>query len=638
MIQGANQPMMQSQTKLQWAPRKRLGLTEGKQFAEWVVFPMILLIYPLRHILVGAEWWDTGYNYGNFVYMDQMDPMWFFSTYLATTLGNAFSCISETMLGLNVLTGLLVSVLALLGYYFFWRRLEIPVWLVFLGEMLALSLCWCPTALLYNYLTYLFFAVSVVCLYGGLTTHRSWLSMPLLLMAGFFLGGNMFVRFSNLPQMALILAVWVYEILQHHKWKEILRKTLICLAGYLLGAGIVLINIHRAYGIDLYVQSITRLLEMPQEASSYTPMAMIIGPIHNYRQNLNWLILPGILTAIATFIFTLCPAKLRKWGILPYGAIILASFYYLMQQNMFDFVYTDKTSVFQWGVTFLILTFLVCLIQIFRPGVTPKDKLMPGLCVLILLITPLGTNNHLYTVINNLFMVAPYTLWMLYRFLRFSLNKQVGRFTISLLAAKITLICILLMIFVQSAIFGWVYVFSEAGGGENLHTKIENNAILKGIYTSPDRAAIIGSLSEYVTAHNLTGREIILYGQIPAMSYYLEMPFAITSWPDLQSYGLNVMTADLEKLEAAIAEGSRQLPAVLLEIRYGAYISDGAAALRAMNLTDDEIERVEADPKFALIQIWLEKFEYHPVFKNDKFVLFTTDYDQGTEIAYISVR
>jgi hypothetical protein len=596
---------------------------------------MVLLLYPLRHILVGAEWWDTGYNYGNFMYMDHMDPMWYFSTYLATTLGNSFSHMSETMLGLNFFTGLIVSVIVILAYFFFWSKMQIPAWLVFIGEMLALSLCWCPTALLYNYLTYLLFAGAVMCLYVGLTTQISRFVMPWLMVAGFCLGVNVFVRFSNLPQMALILALWVYEILQHHKWKEILRKTLFCLAGYLLGVGIVLTEIHRIYGIDLYVQSITRLMQMPQEASSYTPVAMVIAQLQNYHQNLKWLVLPGILTIIATIVFTLCPAKLRKWGILPYVAVIMASFYYLMQHNMFNLKYSTKMSVFQWGVTFLTLTLLVCLIQIFRPGVTAKDKLMPGLCILILLISPLGTNNHLYTAINNLFLVAPYTLWMLYRFLRFSLQKRVGSFTISLMAVKTTLLCILLMIFVQSALFGWVYVFSESNGGENLHTKIENNAILKGIYTSPDRATAIGSLSEYVTAHDLTGKEIILYGQIPAMSYYLEMPFAITSWPDLPSYNLSVMTADLEKLEAAIAEGGKHLPAVLLEIRYGAYILDGAEALRSRNLSDDEIVKIETDPKFTLIQRWLGKYDYQPVFKNEKFVLFTTDYNQVKELAVI---
>ena len=57
-------------------------------WCERVIFPAFLLLYPLRHICLGAEWGDTGYNYGNFQYMDQMDPMWVFSTYLGNALGH----------------------------------------------------------------------------------------------------------------------------------------------------------------------------------------------------------------------------------------------------------------------------------------------------------------------------------------------------------------------------------------------------------------------------------------------------------------------------------------------------------------------------------------------------------------------
>ena len=107
-----------------------------------VLFPVILLLYPLRHILVGAEWWDTGYNYGNFMYMDRMDPMWVFSTYLGNALGNLLTKLpfGNYMIGLNVYTGLFVSLLALMGYLFFTRRMKLPGWIVFLGEFLAISL------------------------------------------------------------------------------------------------------------------------------------------------------------------------------------------------------------------------------------------------------------------------------------------------------------------------------------------------------------------------------------------------------------------------------------------------------------------------------------------------------------------
>ena len=128
------------------------------------IYPLILLLYPLRHIRVGVEWWDTGYNYGNFTYMDRMDPMWLLSTYLGNALGRLFTLLpgGSTMLGLNVYTGLVVSLLALGGYFFFIRKAGLPRTVVFWGELLAVSFCWCPTALLYNYLTYLLMGAGVV--------------------------------------------------------------------------------------------------------------------------------------------------------------------------------------------------------------------------------------------------------------------------------------------------------------------------------------------------------------------------------------------------------------------------------------------------------------------------------------------
>lgn len=54
-----------------------------------------------------------------------------------------------SLVGMNFYTGLFASLLALLGYWFCTRRLKLQTGIVFLGELIALSLCWCPTALLY---------------------------------------------------------------------------------------------------------------------------------------------------------------------------------------------------------------------------------------------------------------------------------------------------------------------------------------------------------------------------------------------------------------------------------------------------------------------------------------------------------
>ena len=35
---------------------------------EWLLVA-VLFLYPLRHIWIGLDLWDTGYNYANFQYM-----------------------------------------------------------------------------------------------------------------------------------------------------------------------------------------------------------------------------------------------------------------------------------------------------------------------------------------------------------------------------------------------------------------------------------------------------------------------------------------------------------------------------------------------------------------------------------------
>ena len=114
---------------------KKAGIDSQRRLWEFV-FVAILVLYPLRHIAWGLDLWDTGYGYANFEYMgtQHMDPMWLFSTYLTTAIGHFFSLLpgAGTLIGMNFYTGLSISLLAVLGYYFCTKVLKIPALLVFL--------------------------------------------------------------------------------------------------------------------------------------------------------------------------------------------------------------------------------------------------------------------------------------------------------------------------------------------------------------------------------------------------------------------------------------------------------------------------------------------------------------------------
>lgn len=588
---------------------------------NWV-FILVLFLYPMRHILVGAEWTDTGYNYGNFTYMDKMDPMWMFGTYLGNALGNLFTHMpfGNTMIGLNVYTGLLVSLLAVAGYWFFVKEVKISKGIVFIGEFLAISFCWCPTALLYNYLTYVLLGAGMVLLYYALTReHRQQIFFVL---AGIFLGINVFVRFSNLANMALIVAVWAMGIIRKEKLLKVVQQTLWCVLGYVLGIGIVFGYISLRYGAGAYIQGVTRLLAMPAEASSYTITSMVVYQIRNYLQNIIWLGWLLGFVILGTIVYQILPKSMKVIKNIGYTVCVFGGFYVLMCQNMFNMKYSTKLSVFQWAVFLLTATMIIGVIVIFSKKFSHKEKLLAGLGMILIVITPLGSNNHLYSSINNLFFVLPFTLWMLWDFWKKLADEVVWKEKhISLFPLKTMMVCVFCMIMLQGTMFGWTYVFSESDGGENLHTKIENNDILKGMRTSPDRAKVLTEISEYVSREGLKGQDVILYGQIPAMSYYLEMPFAISAWPDLPSYNYGVMEADLQDVQKRIEEG-QAAPVILLEKVPGTYLAEGREGLTALGSASNVADALEADRKLQLLQQMIEKYGYTVTFSNDKFVLF----------------
>ena len=117
-----------------------------------ILFVLVLVCFSLLHVNKGLTVTDTGYNYGNFLFFDGLDDMWKFSTYLANVTGAFFVKLpmGETVLGLNLYTGLVKTLVAVLAYYLCVYVCKFRKVFVFLGGMIALGFSWCPTALLYN--------------------------------------------------------------------------------------------------------------------------------------------------------------------------------------------------------------------------------------------------------------------------------------------------------------------------------------------------------------------------------------------------------------------------------------------------------------------------------------------------------
>jgi len=636
------------------------------------LFVVILAFYPLRHIGWGLDLWDTGYSYANFQYMgtEHMDSMWLFSTYLATAVGHLLMKLprADTLMGMNLYTGLIVSALTLTGYFFCTKKLRMPKIIVFLGEWMAMGLCWCPTASLYNYLTYLFFLGAFLLLYCGLAAEgpfdsenrriagdRFFRKQSYCLMgAGFLLGMNVLVRFANLPEAAMIVAVWAYDVILWLEekggkgqketavndgkggkgfWSRLVRHTFWCLAGYIAALAVLYGYIHIRYGIGEYIGGIRRLFAMTENASDYKATSMVQKILDDYVENLYWVLRIGIIAVGALFLCWLAGrlemllrsgrgaaavAKKRDYAaVLHTGVRILigllsaAMLGWLYCRGFCSLMFYSYDSMRRPGILFLMLTTLIGVIRIFDRNSSREEKLLSGMIILVIQLTSIGSNNGTYPSMNNLFVAAPYTLWESWRFVR-------GRRQF-LFPLKGLLLAFLGMCLFQFSMFGASFVFAEATGVQNATAYVENNAVLKNIRMNPEKAQWMTELGTYINDNELEGTEVLLYGWIPALSYYLQMPSAFNPWSDLDSYTLTTMKKDMGELEEQIREDETARPVIILENTYALYAEGRFDELAAAGSSKEQMEKNE---KWQLITDFMADYGYTQVFRNAKFAVY----------------
>lgn len=620
---------------------------------------VILAFYPLRHIHVGLDLWDTGYNYANFAYAgtEHMDSMWLFSTYLANVVGNLLTKLpcGGTLAGMNFYTGLFVSLLAVAGYLFCTRTLKMSAWAAFFGELAALSLCWCPTAKLYDYLTYVLFLAAVILLYHGMTEERK----GFLAAAGVCLGCNVLVRFSNLPEAAMILAVWAYDLIVYRRkgrergfWKQTLCHTGWCLLGYVSALTALLGYIALRYGLDEYVNGILRLFAMTDKATDYKASSMLTGMLRIYLENLYWVVRIGVIVAggmlasallgvleervtsgrfrlsersIAPDEAVAAQERVRKWcrGLraaeyLLCGLLGTAMLCWLYYRGFCSFLFYSYDCMLRPGILFLMLTMVIAVSRVVSLKSTDEEKLMGGMVLLIIFLTSLGSNNGVYPSLNNLFLAAPYTLWEAERFFRCTERKKVARVIISPAPAKAILAAFLLLCAVQFGGFGVKFVFAEATGVQHADESVENNEVLKNIRMSAEKAQLLTELSQYVNDNGLQGQEVILYGNIPALSYYLQLPPAFNSWCDLDSYSSEMMRRELESMNG-------ETPVIILENAYAAYREGGESAMKALKVAERVQEELLADEKWAMLMNFMTENGYRQELHTEKVTVYRAD-------------
>ncbi len=569
-----------------------------QQPMEKFLFPLLLLLWPLVAVDQGVNVMDSTYSLGNYRYADSVGVMWRFATYLANCVGELFdrTPFGKTMLGMNFLTGLLVSAAALAVYYVLKRMM--PGWMIFLGEWIAISLCWCPTVILYNYLTYLL--LTLACLFLFLAETSVPRSSRWFVLAGICLGLNVMVRFSNAPQCLLILAVWFYAWITKEKASSCRKDTLLCILGYVLGFGIPLVAILLRYGAGVYAEMIQSLFGMTSQASDYTMEGMLFSIVDTYLHTGRWMAIMAAGVVMGTLFLMMPIWRRQEWAKrLLYVAGILLMIRFFYGRGMFTVNYQDYWCMFQWGMCLVIIAWVVCLAAIAgAAGATADERFLAVMTLLLILITPIGSNNYTFPLLNNLFFIAPFTLWMLRRLWQHTrYRREHGAWHIMALA-------ILGMVLVQGSLFHVSFAFRDGTDGTERSAQVTGNAYLAGMKTTPDNAEALSGLSGATEQYGLTGKKLLTYGNVPGLHVILGMEPALSNtWPDLDSYPVAQLKEDLQALDEA-----EICPVIIIGKR------DSAQAL--------EEPDTPAGQKAVLLTDYMEEGAYSLVYENEEFALY----------------
>lgn len=585
-------------------------------FIEKVLFPILLCLYPCTNIRQGIDVSDATYSLANFEFFGTMDGTWMTATYLANVVGSLMMQLpfGNTLMGMYFYTSFVQSVTAV-GVYAALRK-KIPATLVFAGEWIALGLCWCPSTGLYNYLTYLFMAAGAILLYYGIMKDKK----GYYLAAGICLGMNVAVRMPNVVQAAFIIALWYAAVLYGRTLQQTVRDTLWCILGYVMGFGVPFITICVRYGLSAYPAMVQTMFAMTEKAVDYKPESMITSMFGDYITGLFWMMFAAVCMAGGWLLFMIRRRMFDDqagavWTCRVIYAVVLGvllRFYW--GKGVFNFCYYEYRSIYYPAVLLLVVAIIAAFYCLFAKSVKTEQKVLAVLVLVQIFVTPLGSNNMLYPIINNLFIVVPFLLWIACDCFVNAGNDGIVGQTFTMVWAM-PFVGLVLFVFVQSVGFHMNFAFQDGIYGEARDATVSVPAKAAGVYTNQDNAAWLEELAQYMQDADLTGREVILYGDIPGLGYLLDMPSALsTFWADLDSYLMAEYQRDMESI---ISD-----PVVITASPIAAYLAEDADG---MNWFGVDKEKLDADEKLQILAAYMKEHSYKEVFGNGRYVVYVTE-------------
>ena len=282
--------------------------------------------------------------------------------------------------------------------------------------------------------------------------------------------------------------------------------------------------------------------------------------------------------------------KMAKLAYLVGMAVLLR---FLWGRGMFSFrYYEDYTSMYEWGMMALFLVWIAAFLLLFSSKSSDEEKVWAVFAMVITAVTPLGSNNYTYQNLNNMFFIAPFTLYTFVKlFRRRAVRKRLAQLAIPW---KYMVLVLGFMITVQGLGFHMQFVFRDGMDGVKRDYLVTAPDSMAGMKTTGENGRTLGEVIVFLDEAS-PERKVLLYGDCPGISFLSGRAPAInTAWPDLDSEGY-------DKIEKEIWE-LKENPIVVIRKK----------------------EYTEEDTKKIMIDEYMKEKKYDIVLENSSYYVYDT--------------
>ncbi|MCQ2520851.1 MAG: hypothetical protein MJ105_00595 [Lachnospiraceae bacterium] len=320
--------------------------------------------------------------------------------------GELFTIKDGRTLLLTILSRLILAAIVLIPFFQF--KPHVPWPLLFMGDVVAIGFSWCPTTYLYVYLSYLFMTIGILLLYFGITREK----MYWIPIAGVLFGANIFNRIMNFTEVAFILVIWYDSIL--NKDKKWIKRSLLLLGGFLGGIFVGTGAFILFQGMDNVRGTLEGLLHLFTKERLFSEVQfffkMLMDVFRVYFEHIKWFLGLIALIGFGNILFMVKKEKAIWIKRLVFVAMVVLFMIWYSYNGVFTTEYTTVDCVFPLAVVFIMLSICIYICMLVIPGVKREERLLGLVALVILLIAPLGSSNHLFTCMNQLYLVAPITI------------------------------------------------------------------------------------------------------------------------------------------------------------------------------------------------------------------------------------